>query len=292
MDYSVLKLDARGQIVGRSKEELSAAMSNAQIRLRTDEPGKYRYEFTHLADAIYDDPGNLEHPHLVEQEVRPLPTARFANPAEPYLYCSDTSFDNPKSNGIPIIVTGTVPVSILLEIRNELQRDIETIQLSDITDDQYFFVPPKHILTRGPHVLKILEVSDSMGCLSQPTKDNRATFTVADEASIVPLESQQHHCVGDRISYSLQGTSPWQIEYEFNGKRNLAKTTSPTFSRIAERKGNLTIISVADRASTCKTFIEFGTMEKYIHEVPSVRISGGTNVIENIREGMPHLCRG
>jgi nucleoporin POM152 len=52
-----------------------------------------------------------------------------------------------------------------------------------------------------------------------------------------------------------------------------------------ERKGNLTIISVADRASTCKTFIGVGKMEKYIHEIPSVRISEGTNVIENIREG-------
>ena len=30
----------------------------------------------------------------------------------------------------------------------------------------------------------------------------------------------------------------------------MAKTSNPTFSRIAEKKGNLTIVSVADRAST------------------------------------------
>ena len=91
--------------------------------------------------------------------------------------------------------------------------------------------------------------------------------------------------MGDRISYILQGTSPWQIAYEFNGKRNIAKTSHPTFSRNAEKKENLTIVSVADRASTCDPFVQSGKMEKFMHEVPSVRISEGTNIIENIREG-------
>lgn len=266
---------------------MSAAMATAQIRLQTKEPGKYRYEFTHLSDAIYDDPQNIGHPFIVEQVVRPLPTAKFVEPAEPYLFCTDTSFEEPKKNGIPITISGTSPVNIQLELRNELQREIETIELKDISDKVHYFVPPRHSLTHGHHVLIILEVTDANGCSSQPSDHNRASFTVADEASISPLESQQHHCVGDRISYALQGTSPWQIEYAFNGKRNIARTTNPTFSRIAEKKGNLTIISVADRASTCKTFISVGKMEKYIHEIPSVRVSEGTNVVENIREGQP-----
>jgi len=290
IEYNIVKLDSRDQVVSRTKEEISAAMTTAQIRLRTNQAGKYRYEFTHLSDAVYDDPKNLGGPFVFEQEVRPLPTAKFLDTGEPHLYCADTSFDEPMKNGIPIVITGYSPVTIQLELRHELQHEVEFIELNDITEKQYFFVPPPHTLTHGLHILKILEVKDSKGCISQPTQDNKATFTVADEASISPLESQQHHCVGDRISYALQGTSPWQIEYEFNGKRNLAKVTNPTFSRIAERKGNLTIISVADRASTCKTFISPGKMEKYIHEVPSVRISGGTNVIENIRDGATPTC--
>jgi len=281
----VIKLDAKGHVLHRKKEEMSAAMSNAQIRLPTDEPGTYRYEFTHLSDAIYDDAKNLGKPLIIEHTVRPLPTAKFVEAAESYLYCADTSFDDPKKNGIPISITGATPVTIKLEMRHELQREVETIELPDITDKQYFFVPPKHTLTHGLHVLTILKITDSNRCTSQPISHNRATFTVADEASIFPLEQQLHHCVGDRISYALQGTSPWQIEYEFDGKRNVAKTSNPTFSRIAEKRGNLTIISVADRASSCKTFIASGKMEKLIHEVPSVRIEKGTNVIENIREG-------
>ena len=261
-------------------------MTTAQIHLQTKEPGKYRYEFTHLSDAVYDDAKNLGDPFVVEQTVRALPTAKFVESAEPYVYCADTSFDDPKTNGIPILITATSPVTLVLEMRHEL-RQTETIKLSDITDKQYFFIPPKHALTHGVHVLVIAEIIDSQGCVSQPSQNNRATFNVADEASIFPLEPQQHHCVGDRISYALQGTSPWQIEYEFDGKRNVAKTANPTFSRIAEKKGNLTIVSVTDRASSCKSFVPSGKMEKLIHEVPSVKISEGTNVIENIREGRP-----
>ena len=290
VEYNVLKLDAKDHVVSRTKEEISAAMTTAQIRLRTNEPGKYRYEFTHLSDAVYDDPKNLGSPFVIEQEVQPLPTAKFVDSGEPYLYCADTSFDNPKKNGIPILISGSLPVTIQLELRNDLQRDVEFIELKDISEERYFFVPPPHSLTHGLHILTIVEVKDSKECISQPSENNRARFIVADEASISPLEPQEHHCVGDRISYALQGTSPWQIEYEFDGKRNLAKTSSPTFSRIAEKRGNLTIISVADRASTCKTFISPGKMEKHIHDVPSVRINGGTHIVENIREGPSTFC--
>lgn len=283
LEYYIIKLDSADHVVSRTKEEISAAMATAQIRLR-NEPGKYRYEFTHLSDAVYDDSKNLGGPFIVEQEARPLPTAKFLDTGEPHLYCADTSFDEPKNNGIPIVVSGYSPVTIQLELRHELQHAVELIELN-IAEKEYFFIPPPHTLTHGLHVAKILEIKDAKGCISQPTQDNKATFIVADEASISPLESQENHCVGDRISYALQGTSPWQIEYEFNGKRNMARVTNPTFSRVAERKGNLTIISVADRASTCKTFISPGKMEKYIHEIPSVRINGGTNVVENIREG-------
>ena len=285
VEYNIVELDLNGNVVSRTAQEFSAAMNTAQIRLRTEVARKYVYEFTHLSDAVYDDPKNLHRPYVVEQEVRPLPTARFIAATEPHIYCTDTNFDDPKVNGIPVLVAGNLPIDVTLEMRNELDRTVEQIELTGINENQYFFVPPKHVMTHGVHTLTIVEAADNGGCTSQPTENHKTSFTVADEASISPLEPQQHHCVGDRISYSLQGTSPWQIEYEFDGKRNVAQALNPTFSRIAERKGNLTIISIADRASSCRTVFSPGTMEKYIHEIPSVRISGGSNVIENIREG-------
>jgi nucleoporin POM152 len=291
VEYNILKLDHAENVISVTREELSAAMGSAQIRLRTNEPGTYRYEFMHLSDAIYDDPKNLPHSFVAEQIVRPLPTAKFIESSEPHLYCADTTFEDPSKNGIPISITGTMPVTIQVELRHELDHSVEKFELKDITERKYFFVPPQHTLTHGRHILKILEATDSAGCVSQLTQNNRASFTVADEASIVPLEPQHDHCVGDRISFSLQGTSPWQIEYEFNGRRNIATTSTPVFSRIAEQTGNMTLISIADRASNCKSFIEPGTMEKIIHEVPSVRTSEGSNTIENIREGTLYSYR-
>src|SRR5947207_8329383 len=112
VEYNIVKLDSRDHVVSSTKEEISAAMATAQIRLRTKEPGKYRYEFTHLADAVYDDFKNLEGPFVVEQEVRALPTAKFVDSGEPHLYCADTYFGNPKKNGIPISITGSSPITI------------------------------------------------------------------------------------------------------------------------------------------------------------------------------------
>ena len=261
VEYNVLKLGAKDHIVSSSKEEINAATTNAQIRLHTNEPGKYRYELTHLSDAIHDDPKNLAGSFILEQHVRPLPTAKFVETGEPHVYCADTSFDNPKKNGIPLLVSGTFPITVTLELRHELQHSVERLQL-DVTEKQYFFVPAQHTLTHGLHTLTILQIADSKGCVSQPTDNNRATYTVADEASISPLEQQQHHCVGDRISYILQGTSPWQIEHEFNGERKIAKTSNPTFSRIAGKKGNLTIVSVADSARWIHRF--WGRIERWI----------------------------
>jgi nucleoporin POM152 len=280
-----LKVDEKDRVIGRTKEEFSAAMTTAQIHLRTDNPGRYQYEFTHLSDAVYDDAKNLGNKILLEHQVLPLPTAKFSDTQEPYVYCAETSFDNPKLNGIPITISASSPVTIKLEVRHETQRDTEIIQLTDITDKVYYFMPTPKSLTHGLHIITIVSIRDANGCKTQPTENNRASYAIADEASIIPVEPQQHHCVGDRISYSLQGTSPWQIEYEFNGERNSARTVNPTFSRIAERMGNLSIISVADRASACKTFIPPGKMEKFIHDVPSVIISG-SNIVENIREGI------
>src|SRR5205814_10323982 len=127
------------------------------------------------SDAVYDDSKNLDGPFVVEQEVRALPTAKFLEPGEPHLYCADTSFDDPKKNGIPIIISGCSPVTIQLELRHELQRKVEVIELNNITEEQYFFVPPPHSLTQGLHILKILEVKDSKGCISQPSENNKAT---------------------------------------------------------------------------------------------------------------------
>src|SRR5277367_5108913 len=85
VEYSILKLGAKDHIVSSSKEEINAATTNAQIRLRSNEPGKYRYEFTHLSDAVYDDPKNLAGPFILEQQVRPLPTAKFVETGEPHV---------------------------------------------------------------------------------------------------------------------------------------------------------------------------------------------------------------
>lgn len=52
---------------------------------------------------------------------------------------------------------------------------------------------------------------------------------------------------------------------------------------IADKPGNLTIISVGDQRNKCRSFPK--DMTKIVHEIPSSLVSGGKEIIENIREG-------
>lgn len=53
---------------------------------------------------------------------------------------------------------------------------------------------------------------------------------------------------------------------------------------IADKPGNLTIVSVGDQRNKCRSFPK--GMTKVIHPVPSSLVSGGREVIESIQEGM------
>lgn len=52
---------------------------------------------------------------------------------------------------------------------------------------------------------------------------------------------------------------------------------------IADKPGNLTIISVGDQRNKCRSFPK--GLTKIIHPIPTSLISGGKEIIESIREG-------
>jgi nucleoporin POM152 len=105
---------------------------------------------------------------------------------------------------------------------------------------------------------------------------------VYDVPTIYPLDSRADYCVGDRISYTLSGTAPFEIFYTFEGVQRKAKSPGTTFKRIAEKPGNFTILGVSDKASDCKARTN---ITKVIHEMPSVKISKGRQVEVDIHEG-------
>jgi len=61
-----------------------------------------------------------------------------------------------------------------------------------------------------------------------------------------------------------------------------AKSPGTTFRRIAEKPGNFTITAISDKSSDCRARTE---ISKFIHEMPSVKISKGKQVEVDIHEG-------
>ena len=57
---------------------------------------------------------------------------------------------------------------------------------------------------------------------------------------------------------------------------------------IADKSGNLTIVSVGDQRNKCQSYPK--DMTKIIHEIPSSLVDGGKEIIENIREGNRFLA--
>ena len=52
---------------------------------------------------------------------------------------------------------------------------------------------------------------------------------------------------------------------------------------LADKPGNVTIVSVGDNRNKCRSFPK--NMSRMIHDVPSSYVSGGKDIIENIRQG-------
>src|SRR2546421_11758008 len=106
---------------------------------------------------------------------------------------------------------------------------------------------------------------------------------VSDVPSISQLDNMRaDYCVGERIAYTLSGTPPFNVFYEFQGTERKASSSTTTFRRIAERPGNFTITGLTDNAAHCKARTN---ITKIIHPMPSVRIGRGRETVVDIHEG-------
>ena len=154
-----------------------------------------------------------------------------------------------------------------------------------IASTKYDFQIPSRALSLGSHVVSIRKVGDANGCQQVMEVDGpTARVNVVDVPSISPLELATDFCVGDRISYTLAGTPPFNVFYTFEGQERKASTATNSFRRLAERPGVFSITAISDRASTdaCRARVEF---TKVIHELPSVKISKGRTAEIDIHEG-------
>lgn len=258
--------------------DFDAAFSKASISMETGKAGQYTYKFTALADTLYTLDKSFS-PVIVRQRVNAKPSAAFSKPGLAFKYCAE---EQEQEDTIPITLTGVAPFYIEVEVKHQSGSAPETYHVPSINTNAYqMHIPRKH-LRLGSQQLRIRKVRDARGCQQKYEVNGPSVhIQLYDAPSIYPLESREDYCVGERIAYTLSGTPPFDITYDFNGKWN-AKSQTTSFRRVAEKPGDFIITSVSDKASECRAAVN---LQKTIHPLPSVQISRGRQERVDIHEG-------
>ena len=261
-----------------ARKDFDAALSKAAISMDTSKAGDYTYKFNGLADNLYNIDKSF-HALTVQQHVNARPSASFAKPGQSFKFCAE---EQEHEDTIPIKLTGQAPFSIEIEVKHQAGSVPETYSITAIGTNSYGMQIPREHLRLGSQQIRIRRVRDARGCQQKYELNNPSVnIQLYDAPSIYPLESREDYCVGERIAYTLSGTPPFDISYDFNGRWN-AKSQTTNFRRVAETPGEFIITSVSDKASECRAAVH---LPKTIHPLPSVQISQGRQSRVDIHEG-------
>ncbi|EPY51636.1 nucleoporin Pom152 [Schizosaccharomyces cryophilus OY26] len=291
LEYEKSLVEENGKHHSKQRSEVSTMQSSILLKTETSLFGTYTYEFLRLSDALYDkvearivDESGL-HRVIIHQKVNKLPVASFLDSNKLYTFCIHSDSNYSKEQQIGVKLNGKGPFILGFEIKNEMTGAVNKITVNEVFGPIYKFIFPKDQLTLGKHTVRLLHVQDANGCQSSiPKEDPFVTVSVAEKASMVPIESHEYFCVGDRLSYALQGVPPFEIDYEFNGNKKHAKSNQHIFTRIAEFPGLVTMKSISDQGSPCRAELD-PPIQNQVYDIPTVRVSDGGEVIENIHEG-------
>ncbi|KXL47033.1 hypothetical protein M433DRAFT_149286 [Acidomyces richmondensis BFW] len=262
------------------QKDLRVAGKSGSLRMETAQAGTYDYKLYELEDANYAH--SLDHfkPISIRQEVHPRPSAAFVNSGKTYSYCS---VESEGEEVIPIQLSGEPPFDIEVEVKHHGTGRPEALSITNIKGTSHNIRIPHSKLQRGKSAVALRRISDSRGCsrlLDSTTA--RVQISVHDAPTITPLEGHEDFCVGDRINFVLSGQPPFNVLYDFEGQKRKAVSSSTTFRRLAEKPGIFTVTGITDAASNC---LARTNITRYIHGMPSVRVSHGKESYVDIHEG-------
>lgn len=281
VEYNQYFKSERGAHSKRS-QQLTSGLNSASFKMETSQSGLYEYEFSRLGDNSYSQAARGPVVLKIQQRVQPKPSARFTNIGKTYRYCKG---EGTGDEVLPILLNGHPPFYLEIDIRHHAATKPERISMPHIDTNLFDFHIPHRYLALGTHVVTIRKVRDSHGCVREMDFDApHVQVSVADIPVISPLEANLEFCVGDRISFSLSGTPPFNIYYKFQDVDRKATVSTTTFRRIAEKPGEFEITGISDQRST-DSCISRTSIIKKIHEMPSVKISKGKTVTVDIHEG-------
>ncbi|KAJ3044710.1 hypothetical protein HDV00_001114 [Rhizophlyctis rosea] len=260
----------------------------AKIKLITDRPGLHTYTFKSLSDDNYREvlfPTGRIPP--VQQRVYAHPDAVFLDEAERTIQC----IHNASDTSIRIKLTGQAPFNLQLYTKHDSHPAELTnlvIQASELSKDGVYTYRPTAATETGRHQYYLQHVRDTTGCDAildgylNPKPTTKIAIQVADVARILPL-GPDAVCVGDMLTYSLQGTPPFKVQYRWNGEEGEVEVADPMLSLFAGEAGEAEIVNVCNGLGCCHK--PEREVRSLVRELPKAFVDEGTDYIDEIREG-------
>lgn len=263
------------------------------ISLEDSNAGINTYHFLSISDSNYDIPLRLEKSISLVQRVDSSPIAEFVDHEDITFYCLS---EKPKEVVLPIKLTGYPPFELTLQTRNDhghLDRKsvlVDKESLAEANGSTIYEYDPDNIHLIGSYTFDIISVKDSTSCTvdyqnNSATLDLQSSLSIhiVDQAKIIS-NNPSVLCVGDMLTYALQGTAPFTIGYSWKGipMKELV-VTDPILTLFAGEPGILSIDKVCNSMNCCAETVGMTIVE--IMDLPSAIVDGGEDMIEDIREG-------
>ena len=266
------------------------------IPLPTKESGSYLHEFTTVYDSLYTQKAMSrisKHSPGATVQYDVLEAPDFSVEQQYIQLCERASTNNIIPFKIPVTFEGKYPFTVKGSIKKKESLEKEAFEISNV------YVPEidlnnaklKHDFSVGEHIIQFDEVIDGNGCdRSSLEKHNTVLVSITKVPSISKSSTKSYYCVGDHISYNMSGVSPFTIFYQFNGQ-NRKTELGFEFQRLASKAGELAIVALQDSSATL-CLVNFTTdgdvfesLKLRVRDLPSVEISHGDSIIENLNEG-------
>lgn len=278
---------------------VQVATKYASIKFPNDLVGEFTIKIKDVYDSNYakSDLHKLAHKSsqfLIKQRVNPLPEVEFLDKGGTYRTCSANLEQSKLLQDIKLkVLHGSPPFSVSFSIYHESSSRTDSFTMHNITADKFDYRQLYEGLSLGNHLVSIDSVTDGNGCTNDlSSSGNQISISITDVPRISLTDSNIEYCVGDYVGYQLSGTPPFVVTYDFNGKQLKSKERSSQLVRYASEPGVISISSIQDSASQClvdftntKMKADFERLSLYIHPIPSVTVSQGQEIVEDIHEG-------
>ena len=260
----------------------------SEFPLVTNVSGTHIYVFYAISDHHYKKnwiPFKQE--WQVEQRVYERPFAEFLDKKDKVFQCLS---QEPGEMALDLLLQGEAPFELVMSQRQDngppliLEIQIQKQEILMKNGKQIYPYNPGQLKTVGKYTFSLLSIKDSTQCDSSLEELNsHISIHVADQAKI----SSNHPstvCVGDMLTYALQGTPPFTIGYTWNQQsmKDLI-VDDPILSLFASQSGIVSITKVCNSMGCCNRHLS--GLETIVKDMPSVFVDGGQDVVDDIREG-------